>query len=641
MNTDVGMHGVGNRGTLRPAPLRRGAVAALAALVLVLTAASPQNVLSGGDGWPRGAHPWPRGDEWPAGLHGPFESSVTRQSVEMDDGIRLRGAIVRPAVPEGVRVPVVLWSTPYFGGMDPAPDDPALWDNSWAPESVPVNLLVAEGYAVAIFNVRGTGHSEGCWDWFSSREQRDQQLLVEWLGEQPWTNGRVGMMGLSYGGTTPIEAAIGNPAALKTIVIAGTISDPYTFYHTPQGAYEGRTWYSAELPFTPVNSIVPPARSPDRFHGDEWLAAAPQRVCEQSVRSHAATGGSLVDARDAAHFDERFFLAQMPRISSSVLLAHGFQDCGHCWQEDLMWRALERAPKRQLIGHWGHEFPNFNSFKPELTLPDWNERLLEWLDFWLKGVGSPPGVGTVEYRDMSGGSYTTTAWPPREAREEVLYLGSRLSPSDTGETRTFRSVPLSTVDVGHLGFCPGTDQIGLMSVSDPLPEAVVLAGNPHAYLSVSSDQPAGFLGVSVLAIPEHGGTCHAWPADTLDGTPPWQRMVAWGIADLRHHQGNLVAQDFPVGEPTKVRIDLTNTAMSVPAGARLAVFIYHGDSTRTTNRGWYPNLTIHGDGGSSASHVVLPFVEGTLGGKRPTLRYPPRPFSLRPERATASDGSRL
>src|ERR671918_141114 len=58
-------------------------------------------------------------------------------------------------------------------------------------ESITPRFLVARGYAVAGFNVRGTGGSGGCLEFFGPKEQRDQAVLVEWLAAQPWSNGRV------------------------------------------------------------------------------------------------------------------------------------------------------------------------------------------------------------------------------------------------------------------------------------------------------------------------------------------------------------------------------------------------------------------------------------------------------------------
>src|SRR5688500_15348641 len=66
--------------------------------------------------FPRGVHPYPRGDEWPAGLTGPFARQAPfRVRVPSHDGVELEGWIQLPVLPAGVRAPVVLVSSPYFG----------------------------------------------------------------------------------------------------------------------------------------------------------------------------------------------------------------------------------------------------------------------------------------------------------------------------------------------------------------------------------------------------------------------------------------------------------------------------------------------------------------------------------------------
>ena len=102
-------------------------------------------------------------------------------------------------LPPGVKAPVVLISSPYFGQTTASGDV----DDYFAPR-----WLVDHGYAGAAVSLRGTGNSGGCLDFFGTSEQRDQALLVEWLAAKPWSNGRVAMYGLSYMGTTPWEAAI-------------------------------------------------------------------------------------------------------------------------------------------------------------------------------------------------------------------------------------------------------------------------------------------------------------------------------------------------------------------------------------------------------------------------------------------------
>ncbi|MBW3665552.1 MAG: hypothetical protein KY469_20850 [Actinobacteria bacterium] len=106
-------------------------------------------------------------------------------------------------------------------------------------------------------------------------------------------------------------------------------------------------------------------------------------------------------------------------------------------------------------------------------------------------------------------------------------------------------------------------------------------------------------------------------------------MLSKGAAELRFHAGNFAGVDFPVDEPTNVRIDLYNLAEHVPAGHRIAVVVSAGDGVFNewaAGRPDSPTIVIHGEAMSSASHVVIPMLEGTLGDSRPRLDYPPRPF---------------
>ncbi len=74
------------------------------------------------------------------------------------------------------------------------------------------------GYAVVFMDLRGTGLSSGCLNTLGRNDQSDMRDVIEWAATQPWSNGRVGMIGHSYVGSTPIIATIGNPKGLVTIV---------------------------------------------------------------------------------------------------------------------------------------------------------------------------------------------------------------------------------------------------------------------------------------------------------------------------------------------------------------------------------------------------------------------------------------
>jgi putative CocE/NonD family hydrolase len=570
--------------------------------------------------YPACRHPYPCGGEWPAGLKGPFKAQAPRRvTVEARDGTKLGGYLFLPKLPKRVGAPTVLISSPY----DFAPGAPGTTDDTTGP----IDALVADGYAVAEFSVRGTGRSGGCFENKGRNEQHDQADLVEWLAARPWSNGRVGMIGLSYPGTTPMEALVENPPHLKAIIAEGTIGDPYTEIATPQGAmytFAG----TAEAERRALVGVQPAALA-----GEGTPEQYRTRACPEVLRvlTHVAIG-QATDSRDGRYWNERRLIDRFPRATAAVMVAHGLHDGSHPFQEDPMWQALDRAPKHFLLGQWGHESPSAGGVK------NWTQRVLAWFGFWLKGVGGLPAtVGTVEYEDGTGDWHHSHSWPPAQARNEVLFLSpkGRLAARAAKGSASYRSLqlprtstgtPLDVTSAPGWPLCVAPTGTSLAHLSRVLDKRLLLAGNPKAYLRLTADQPGGIVSVGLydLAPAGCGGA----------------RLLAEGAADLRYHDGRFVGRDFPTGTPQRVRVDLTNLADVVRKGHRLALVISGGElvepaepalapADRRSSRwagGYSPMVTLHGGSRATASHVVLPIVGDGLGGRAPTLRYPPRPF---------------
>lgn len=559
--------------------------------------------------------PHPCGEAWPAGLAGPFALQAGMPeavAVPSHDGTLLSGWLYLPELPEGVAAPVLLVSSPYYG-LDPEPP------GSDAGGITLTSRFVEAGYAVAAFSVRGTGVSAGCFANKGLAEQLDQAVLVEWLAAQPWSNGRVAMGGTSYPGTTPFMAAIHQAPHLVTILPNGPVTDPYTELHTPQGAlytmggaYEaGRRALVTSAPLSGVSG------------GDGLLPSfaevAPDRLCPDLAEVLAgAELGHLRDDRDGPFWRERQLVLGFPEVRASVFLSHGLDETAHPYQEDPAWEALRQAPRRMLLGQWDHELPRVD---------DWQGELLAWMDYWLKGLGSPEsvGVGLVTYQDGSGAWHESTAWPPAEAREEALGLvHGGLATDVVGDGGSFRSVPpapRTTPDAPRDHLCgraaPGT---GLVFLGDPVDGDVLVAGNPFLVLALESDQPGGLLAAHLFA---------------TDGDCATARLLSSGVADLRFHDGTFTGHDFPTSVATPVRVDLLNLAEPLARGERLALVLSFGDTfsagevadpltdARFSRSGqpYVPVLTVH-----PGSQLVLPVVEGTFGAGGPVGPYPPRPF---------------
>lgn len=567
-----------------------------------------------------------RAPVWPPGLEGPFAlREMQRVQVASFDGVALDGWLFLPDVPPEVKLPAILMDDPYFGQLSPTPD---LTFAGSRQES-----LLKAGYAIAMFSARGTGNSGGCWEVYGASERKDLALLVEWLAGQPWSNGRVGMFGMSYGGTTPLMAAVEAPPSLRAIAASAIDVDVYQLLYTPQGAGQ---WHAAPTPgaYWASESPLPPLRSSSPEHGTtEHADALADRACPAAA--HILAGGftaAATDDRMADLWTERRLTERAANVTIPVMVSFGIRDWQTHFQDGLLWAALERAPKRMYVGDWGHDHP-------------WEHvgregDLLAWFDHWLKDLGPPPAVGTVTFLDQLGGVRETTAWPPAEARLEALHLdGEALSRAPGDAARTYATARWAggennalwilgerTYDPALLLCAPGPQT--LLYESEPVEAATLLAGAPFAHVALESTLPGGVVALALFDLA---------PEFACDGgAPSGAHLVSSGAADLRFHAGGFQGEPFPVRAATPVRIDLRDTVHTLEPGHTLVLAIGPGDTTGRGASPYAPVVTVHGASGGVASQLVLPVVEGTTGGAAPIGDLPPRPFH--PATLSRTDG---
>lgn len=571
---------------------------------------------------------------WEGGDLGPFElAQVEEVVVKSHDGTPLRGWLAFPDLPEGLeRAPVALHSSPYIAQCLPqageCPDDPAYWTDAaprWAvrPWGVAPIELVRHGYVTALFELRGTGASGGCFDWGGTDEQRDQAALVEWLAAQGWSSGRVGMGGNSYPAVTAWEAAVEAPEGLATIVTAGIISDWYTAQHSPQGALYDRTGVIVNTPFELTGTAWPAHAGEAPLDGLSRSSERPAECAPFPMTTGPAANG-LRSERDPAVWEPRRYIERFDQVRASVLVAQGLQDNDlHAFQDMRVWAALPQVHLWQISGQWMHGPPFHNperALTPEWIDDNWRTILFGWLGYWLQGVGERPPE-RVDYQDTTGAWHRAGAWPPPQARAEALHLdGDRLTDAPGDSDRRFRvagspgndhasaSAQDVPVPAGAWAWCrqdavsPADADTAVAYISEPLATERLLAGNPHAELTLTADQPGGVVQVSLLRWP--AGTSCAELADVGE-------LVANGAADLRYHLDRYTAQPFPLDTPTPVRVDLFNTAVRFAPGDRLIAVVSgpEGVGLYGSTSPYAPEVTVHAD----ASRVVLPFVPGGVG----------------------------
>jgi putative CocE/NonD family hydrolase len=170
--------------------------------------------------------------------------------VPMRDGVTLFADVYRPAGPG--RFPVILQRTPYDkGGTIGSPAGFAL-------------RAAGEGFAVVIQDTRGRWASEGPFHAFPF-EQQDGYDTCEWVQEQPWSNGRIGMFGASYVGLTQWQSALAGAPGLQAIVPTVTAADYHEGWTYQGGAFELNFNLSWTLTFLSTNTAARRLAESDEF----------------------------------------------------------------------------------------------------------------------------------------------------------------------------------------------------------------------------------------------------------------------------------------------------------------------------------------------------------------------------------------
>jgi hypothetical protein len=326
--------------------------------------------------------------------------------IPMRDGVHLYANVFLPA--NRGRVSAMLVRTPYGKGTGLTPNYLAFLNH---------------GYAVVVQDVRGRYESEGSFEPLT-QEPADGEDTLNWIARQPWSNGKVGMMGGSYLGIVQWKLALRNNPHLKAIFPVVSGYDDYRDRFYSRG---GAMKVGYRLEWMAENLRVPGYRP----EFNKFVFHLPLRTADV-----AATGRVSDMYRDAvAHpaFDS-FWRAistreQLYKIRIPVFAVGGWYD--NFVESDLEAYAELRKSSglnRILIGPWPHNMSyRFQGvdFGPESSAPV-RSLQLEWFDQWLMGkdtplVSKPPArlfiMGANHWRDVR-------EWPPEEARERRFYLAS-------------------------------------------------------------------------------------------------------------------------------------------------------------------------------------------------------------------------
>jgi putative CocE/NonD family hydrolase len=326
--------------------------------------------------------------------------------IPMRDGVRLSANVFLPA--DRARVPAIVERTPYGKGLDIT----SLYQ-----------AFVDRGYAVVAQDVRGRYESEGVFEPLE-QEPNDGDDTLNWIARQPWSDGKIGMIGGSYRGIVQWKAALlGNPHLKAIFPIVSGWDDYRDRFYSEGGAMK----LGPRLEWMAENLKVPgyqPVFGTYVLHlplrtSDVAATGRPSRMFQEAL-NHPAFDSfwRAISVRE-----------RIRTIRTPVFAVGGWYD--NFVESDLeAYSTLHKASglNRVIVGPWPHsmsyKFQDVD-FGPDSQIPV-RALQLAWFDHWLMGkdeplLSGPPlrifVMGSDKWREES-------EWPPPEARPHAFYLES-------------------------------------------------------------------------------------------------------------------------------------------------------------------------------------------------------------------------
>jgi putative CocE/NonD family hydrolase len=513
--------------------------------------------------------------------------------IPMRDGARLAGKLWLPEDADAEPVPAILEYIPYRKR-----------DFTRHRDSIMHPYVAGHGYACLRVDLRGSGDSDGVLtDEYLQQELEDGCDIIAWLAKQPWCSGKVGMIGISWGGFNGLQIAALRPPALGAVVSLCSTDDRYADdIHHMGGCLLGDNLSWASVMFS-YNSLPPdPEIVGDRWR-DMWKARLEgsglwlETWLRHQRRDDYWKHGSIAEDYSA--------------VACPVMAVSGWAD-GY---SNAVFRLLENlsVPRMGLIGPWSHKYPHMGVPGPAIGFL---QETLRWWDTWLKGIESgldrepmlrvwmqdsvPP---TSSYVHRPGRWVAETAWPSQNVATRRLVLAPRsILPPDTAVETAPLTVqsPLTTgLFAGKwCSYAAGPDLAhdqrqedggALVFDSEPLEETLEILGAAAVELELSSNQPLTMVAVRLSDLaPDDKAT-----------------RVTYGLLNLTHRNSREEPERLEIGERYRVRVRLNDVAQSFPRGHRLRIAV----STSYWPLAWPPPAPVRLTVVAGLSFLELPVRE--------------------------------
>ncbi|RRQ22744.1 CocE/NonD family hydrolase [Thiohalobacter thiocyanaticus] len=516
---------------------------------------------------------------------------IETEWIPMPDGCRLAARLWLPEGAEHAPVPAVLDYIPYRRR-----------DHNRRGDSRMMPYLAGHGYAGVRVDLRGSGDSEGVLeDEYLELEQDDGLAVIRWLAEQPWCDGSVAMIGISWGGFNGLQIAARRPPELKTVISLCSTDDRYADdVHYMGGCLLGDnlSWASVMFGF---NSLPPdPA-----VVGERWREMWKQRLDGSGLW----LAKWLRHQRRDDYWKQGSVCEDYAAIQVPVLLASGWAD-GY---SNAIFRMLEhlRVPRQALIGPWSHIYPQYGTPGPAIGFL---QEVIRWLDHWIKGRSngvdedpqlrvwmqhSVPPHPTYEHRP--GRWVAERQWPSDYIRPCVFHLRRHALECDAQPERKEETLSIeSPLSVGMFAgkWCSYAappdlphdqreeDGGALIFETEPLEVALEMLGAAVAELALSANKPVAMVAARLSDVAPDGEATR----------------VTYGLLNLTHRDSHEHPRALEPNKCYPIRLQLNDVAQRFEKGHRIRLSI----STSYFPLAWPPPsgvcLTIH----THDSRLILP-----------------------------------
>ena len=485
--------------------------------------------------------------------------------VPLSDGARLGARLWLPEGAADAPVPAILEYIPYRKA-----------DRTARRDAVNHRYFAGHGYACVRVDLRGSGDSDGVLtDEYLERELADGEDVLAWIRSRPWCDGRVGMIGISWGGFNGLQLAARRPEGLDAVVTVCSTDDRYADdVHYMGGCLLGDNLSWASYMFA-INTLPPDPRHRPEDWRERWherLAGSGlwlEHWLRHQRRDDYWRHGSICEDYDA--------------VEAPVLAVSGWAD-GYSNAVFRLVRNL-RCPVKGIVGPWSHSYPHMGTPGPAIGFL---EECLRWWDHWLKGrnrgVEADPAIRAwmqdsapprTRAGERPGRWVGEPCWPPAEERTSAWRLTrAGLEPETDASGEPAAAPPMRLASPLSTGLYAGKwcsyaagpdlphdqraeDGGALVFETAPLEAPREILGAPEVELELIPDRPVAMVAVRLSDVDPRGRATR----------------VTYGVLNLTHRDSHAEPKPLEPGEPVRVCLAMNEVAQHFPAGHRLRLSI--------------------------------------------------------------------